>query len=330
YTTATFADPTLIFESRPVRDGVGSGDVGDFTKPTVIARRKYGPQIMQEVLLQSADGSNPADGEGPMGIALGSFATGGASLEGAPSDWPMSIAQLAALLVDTGELDIVNTPVDSGGNMGQVSCYNGDYGANLTGTVNFQYATGTRNAIGCRRTTDLRGLCNKLWIYLGPRKYKDDDPAFGEQHWRANITADDPALNVAPYNPPQSTIIAARDASRAAHYVRMQIRIFDGNESAARDLYRRWWQMESWLRARPQTLVHVTPQRGIKPAFRTGDLIGVTAGSRFRGGFSGSQRVMEYTYRWDTEGVVELGEPVAMPGAPAVVTTADTEGLPAG
>jgi len=52
----------------------------------------------------------------------------------------MSIAQIAALLVETGELDIVCTPIDLGGNMGQVSCYNGDYGS-VSG-ASFQYATG--------------------------------------------------------------------------------------------------------------------------------------------------------------------------------------------
>jgi len=213
----------------------------------------------------------------------------------------------------------VNTPIDSGGNMGSVSAYNGDYGANRSGSVSFQYATGTFNARGCRRTVDAKELMNKLWIYLGPRVKPASDPA-GDQHWKANITrnASTPAA-----------LSAAIDSSRSTYYTRMQIRIFDGDgASLLLELYKRWWNMESWLRLKPKTLIHITPNRGIKPAFRTGDTIHVAAGSKFRGGFSGTQRVMEYTYRWGTEGICELGEPITRPGQPAVVTTADAEGAP--
>ena len=324
YTTMTFADPTLLFEMRPVRDGVGSGDVGDFSKPSVIGRRKYGPQILEEVLTQSLDDSDPADGEGPMGIALGTFATGGADLSGAPADWPMTIAELVALLADTGELDVVNTPVDGGATMGVVSAYNGDWGSDLTGSVQFRYATGsTSNVRRCRRTIDLADMCNKLWLYLGPRVGTKADPP-GDQHWDANVTGTDPLLP----DPPQSTILSAVAASRSSFFTRMQIRIFDGDGVADMlPLYRRWWQMETWMRCRPKTMVHVTPDRGIAPAFRTGDLISVQAGSRFRGGFSGAQRVMEYTYRWDNDGVLELGEPIGVPNAPAVVASYQADGL---
>jgi hypothetical protein len=258
-----------------------------------------------------------------MGIALGTFATGGADLSGAPADWPMTIADLVAMLVETGEVDVVCAPTDSGGNLGVVSVYNGDYGTDRTGSVSFQYATGSYNARGCRRTVDFRELMNKLWIYLGPRVRTTRDPA-GDQHWKANITADDSGLA----DPPQTTIAALIANSRTDHYVRMQIRIFDADGAAAsRLLYRRWWQMESWLRAKPRTFVHIVPNRGVAPAFRTGDLISVSAGTSFRGGFSGAQRVMEYTYRWDNDGVVELGSPVGQSGAPAVVTTYDGDGL---
>jgi hypothetical protein len=330
YTTFTFADPTLIFEMRPARDGIGSGDRGDFSKPSFMTRNTTAPQMIQEILQQSLDGSNPADGEGPMGITLGSFATGGVNLSGAPADWPMSIAQVIALLADTGELDVVNKPIDAGGNMGEVSAYNGDYGQNLAASVRFEYQTGSFNARGCRRTLDLRDLMNKLWIYLGPRVKPKSDPQ-GDQHWAANISGSAGVgnpLNNPPYAAAQAAILAQRDQSQLDNYTRMAIRIFDGDESQALHLYLRWWQMESYLRLKPKTHVHVTPQRGIAPAFRTGDVISVAAGARFRGGFAGAQRVMEYTYRWNEDGVVELGEPVAMPGAPPVVTTADAEGLP--
>jgi hypothetical protein len=311
---ATFADPTFIFAYRPARDADG-----DFSKPAFIQAKKYGPQIVQEII------QNSITYEGAMGISLGSFATGGVDLSGAPADWPMTIAQVIALLVETGELDVVCVPVDDGQNMGQVSAYNGNYGADRSGSVSFEYATGAHNARACRVSRDARELMNKLWIYGGPRVKSIADPA-GDQHWAFNVTGDDPGLP----NPPQSTIAAAISASRATWYQRMEIRIFDGDGAAAlRELYRRWWQMESWLRARPRTLVHVTPQRGIAPSFGVGDLISVAAGSRFGGGFSGVQRVMEFSYRWDADGVIELGEPLgqALAGRPAVVTSADAEGI---
>ncbi len=324
YRVATFADPTFIFEYRPARDGAASGDPGDFSKPSFIERNATAPQMLQEILTQSMISGNDADAEGPMGITLGTFATGGANLSGAPADWPMTIAQVIALLVDTGELDVVNVPIDDGTNMGQVSAYNGDYGADLSGSVSFEYATGSYNARGCRRTMDYKDLMNKLWIFGGPQSAVKQAPS-GDQRWPFNITGDDPDLP----DPPQSTIATAIAASRALHYQRMLIRIFDASSAAegaaSRNLYRRWWQMETWLRCRPKTLVHITPQRGIAPSFRTGDKISVSAGTTFGGGFSGTQRVMEFTYRWTEDGPIELGEPVGRAGIPAVVTTADAE-----
>jgi hypothetical protein len=320
YRVATFADPTFIWAYRPVRDADG-----DFSKPSIIADYVTGPQIVEAALTNSMVSGDPAIGEGPMGIRLGTFATGGVDLSGVPTDWPMSIEQLVQLLVDTGELDVVCTPVDDDPDyMGEVSAYNGDYGTDLTASVAFAYATGSHNARALRLTRDWRDLCNKLWLYAGPRRKTALDPA-GDQHWAFNVTADDPGLA----DPPQSTIAAAIAASRALHYERMVIRIFDAvseeEGAASRELYRRWWQMESWLRARPKTLVAITPQRGIAPSFRTGDLISVAAGSSFAGGFSGTQRVHEYTWRWTADGPIELGEPVGRSGVPAVVTSSDTE-----
>ena len=74
-------------------------------------------------------------------------------------------------------------------------------------------------------------------------------------------------------------------------------------------------------------MVDLTPQPGTLPSFKVGDLITVNCGPMFQGGFSGEQRVMEYTYQWDDRGVVELGAPVGQAGAAAVSTTAAAEGL---
>lgn len=110
--------------------------------------------------------------------------------------------------------------------------------------------------------------------------------------------------------------------------VRMEVRIYDalsdlcaGGSSydPGRDLYRRLWQIESWLRAVPRSLIHVTPIRGYGiGAFDIGDLVGVEAAASVRGGFSGAQRVYGYTISWDEDGPFELSE---------LQTSADQEGV---
>jgi hypothetical protein len=167
---------------------------------------------------------------------------------------------------------------------------------------------------------------NKLWIYGGPREGNKNVPQDG-QHWPYNITKDDPGLAAFPTF---SAVSALIDSSRADYFVRILIRIFDSHESEAlRPLYRRWWIAESGLRAKPQTLVHITPDPGIKPTFRTGDKIHTAATTKLRGGWSGTQRVMEYSYRWDSNGVVRIAEPITQPGvvAPAIAVTSDAEGI---
>lgn len=327
YSKYTFTAPSAILEMRPARDGPGGGDPGDFSKPDFIARQKYAPQIMQEILEQSLgyNGGIPADAEGPAGFSLGTFATGGVDLTGAPADYPITCAEVLAMLAETGQLDMVEEFIDSGGNMSQLSFYNGNYGTNRTGSVHFRYAEGaSSNARACRWTKDLSELMNKLWIYLGPRQKTKADPQ-GDQHWAANITGTStfPSLP----NLPPSVVLAARDASQASYFVRMLIRIFDGDESVALDLFKGWWLFESWLRLKPKQLISITPDRGTSPAFRCGDLIRISAGSDFAGGFNKVQRVMGYTYRWTKDGPIELGEPIGAPvGTAAVVTTSDQEG----
>lgn len=319
YTVYTAADPWVLWKWRPARD-----PDGDFSKPSFIKTKKFAPKIVEEILRnsESAGAGPPSDAEGPLFLEFGSFAGGGKNLSGAPVDWPKTIDEIVAVLNKTGLLDVVLTPIDSGGNMARVDAYNGDYGDDRSGSVRFEYGTGLFNARACRRTVDKGDLMNKLWTYGGPR--------ISEQRWKFNITGTDSGLDNT--NGRQDLIDVLIATSRSNYGVRMEVRIDDSDEAIAmRQLWRYLWQMESFLRAKPKTLVHITPNRGIKPAFNCGDLIGVAATSRFRGGFSGAQRVMEYTYRWDVNGVTELGEPVGqagLPSRPAVVTTEITEGLP--
>jgi len=312
YTVYTAVDPGAILEYRPARDADG-----DFSKPNFMIDFPTGPQMIEEIL------SNSITYEDTLGFSLGTFETGGVDLSGLPTDWPMSIAEIIGLLTQTGEVDVVMSYTSTGATL---SAYNGRYGSDLSGSVQFLYAMGaSSNCRGCRRTIDGSELVNKLWVYGGPRVQTAADPA-GDQHWKYNVTRDDPALALLPGF---GAVDAAIDVSRAAYLERMLIRIFDRTSEAegvaAHDLDRVLWLRESGLRVNPKTQVHLTPDRGTQPSFGVGDLIHVQAGSSFRGGFSGTQRVYSYTYRWDEDGVVELGEPVGQSGVPAVKTSADQE-----
>ena len=97
----------------------------------------------------------------------------------------------------------------------------------------------------------------------------------------------------------------------------MEIQIFDATDddcvpgwgTFGRDLYRNRWETESWIRYQPRNLIHITPTRETEiGTFDIGDLVGVEASAAVRGGFSGAQRVYEYTVNWDEDGVLALSE----------------------
>ena len=348
YTVYNSTDPMELWQWRPVR-----ADDCDFTKPAgsgetngndIFATYLTGPAIMEAVLTNTVycgDGSQ-ADNEGSIFLDMGTFAGGGVDLSGAPTDWPMTIAELASLLISTGELDLVITPTDPGGDvMGTIDGYNGDFGTDLSGSIVFSYGMGDFNVRRLRWNQDMTTMVNKLWIYGGPRLATAADPA-GDQHWCFNVTGTDGgAAHIPPYtgglayppggdlSPPASAtnnqLGVLRAASEAAYGVRMDIQIYDayddcgGVGAVGRDLFRYRWQQESWLRAQPREIIHVTPTRETEiGTFDIGDLVGVEATTAVRGGFSGAQRVYEYTVSWDNDGVLELSE---------LQTSADNEGL---
>jgi hypothetical protein len=314
YRLLTAVDPGFILEYRPARDADG-----DFSKPSFMTAFPTGPQMIQQIL------QNSITYEGALGFSLGSFATGGVNLSGLPTDWPMTIAEIAGFLTQTGEVDVVMS-FSAGG--ATLSVYNGNYGSDLSGSVSFKYAMGTAsNCRGCRRVIDATELMNKLSIYGGPRVLSAADPA-GDQHWKYLVNRDDLTVQALPKF---SVVNAAIVASRTAYLERAKIMILDrasvAEGQASHLLDAHYWLRESALRANPKTLVHLTPDRGIAPTFVVGDKIAVQAGTSFGGGFSGSQRVYQYTYRWDVNGVMELGEPVGQAAAPALVVSADQEAL---
>jgi hypothetical protein len=330
YITMNAQDPMEMWAHRPARDGPGSGDPGDFSNPLMFTGQDYSPtgsNIMEQMLLQSADGSDQALGEGDLFLTLGTFEAAGTELFAGPQDWPMTIAEVMNLMVSTGELDVVITPTDPGGGvMGTVDTFNGDYGTDLSGSVVFEYGTGARNVRAVRWNQDMSNICNKLWYYGGPKIATIADPD-AIQHWCWNITGDDPCFNGGVCSSPgaagmetafTTSVDPCRDASRTTYGVRMDVQIFDGaggncvgpdGIDVDRDLYRWNWLAESWARCDPRTLIHVTPTRGTAIGdFDIGDLVGITLGSGVCGGISGAQRVYQYTVSWSSDGPFELSE----------------------
>lgn len=314
YTVYNATDPMELWQWRPVRD-----DTCDFSMPTIIEDYLTGPQIMEAALNNSENcgGGGDDDEEGPLFLTIGSFETDGCNLLGAPTDWPMTIAQLASLLISTGCLDLVITPTDPGGGvMGTVDGYNGDYGTDRSGSVVFEYGTGAFNISKFRRVQDMTTMSNKIWYFAGPRILTPSDPG-GNQHWCFNVTGDDPGLpDPIPNGASLATLLANRASSRSTYGVRMDIQIFDAGEctpsdptaeccggdpltATFRELYRRRWETESWIRQQPRDLVHVTPTRETAiGSFDIGDLVGIEIPVL---GINAAQRVYEYTVSWTAE-----------------------------
>lgn len=324
YTVYNATDPMELWQWRPVRD-----DDCDYSLPQIIDTYLTGPQIV-EAMLQNSEGiggcsgadcidSDAIDCEGPLFIEYGTFEGGGVDLSGAPTDWPMTIAELTSLLVSTGCLDVVLLPIDSGGNMAEVSAYNGDYGTDLSGSVLFQYGTGARNIRALRWNKDMSNLSNKIRYLAGPRCGTAADPA-GDQHWCYSVGATHPTgiPDPIPNGAALSTLVSDVLSSRSTYGTRMEIQIFDavdddccGNAvgSPGHDLYKNRWSTEQWIRKAPRELIHVTPTREAEiGTFDIGDLVGVEATAAVRGGFSGAQRVYEYTTAWEDDGVLYLSE----------------------
>jgi len=320
-------------------------DDADFTKPIgsgvadgtdLVATYVNAPSIMYHALqnsIQNPDGPNgggpPLDAEGPLGLELGAYATGGVSMAGAPVDFPITLMDWFSLLVSTGQLDAVLRYQDPGdGTTAQVNFYNGDYGTDRTADVRFEYGTGLHTAQAVRWNRDMTNVVNKYQIFGGPQIKSAADPA-GEQHWCFNVQGFDTGLAYPPggrsVNTDNTQFIWPNNplgekiyASRQAYLVRMRVDIFDafdddcipGFGTVGRELYRREWQMFSWLAAAPKEIIHVQPNPGIYVGcFGIGDLVHVEASSEVRGGFSGVQRVQQYTVSWEgPESVLSLSE----------------------
>jgi hypothetical protein len=340
YTVYNATDPMELWHWRPARDydSITPGNFVDpyFTKTIAKGGKQTGPQMIESMLLASENPALiPEAAEGPLFLSYGGFEGGGVDLSGIPVDWPMTIAEVASLLTSTGEVDIVLTPIDSGGNMAQVDVYNGDFGTDLTSSMIFEFGTGSRNVRALRWNEDMSNLRNKIQYFFTPKETT--------RRYKANITGDDPCLpgNIGNPGGPGGSLPSRPnflapgdlgtliDSSRSTYGVRMDIQTFDVDVihrhegcvtgaatlncctdlDGTRILYRRLWQVESWISAQVREIVHITPTRDTAiGSFDIGDLVGVVIAPSIRGGTNGAQRVYEYTISWDEESVPAIEE----------------------
>jgi hypothetical protein len=281
--TVTSQDPRAFWDRKQVMD-----PDGDFSDPSIIQDNENAVDIMAAAI------NNSIANDGAMDVTVGTTEGGGVPLVGyKPVDWPMTIKDLWELLVETGELDTVLNPASGGAST--VDLYNGDFGADLSGSVQFDYGTGAFNCTGAKYTWDMAPVITRLRLLLGPKRPQFDGDI---QHWAGDVQKDDPGLP----DPPQTAIDALIAAGEAAWGLLREVRVDDseGDENDLRDLYERLWQSEMIIRLVPRRLLNVTPEPGILPTFVCGDIIGVAA--VLSESLSGAQRVYDMTIDQDPEG----------------------------
>jgi hypothetical protein len=251
---------------------------------------------------------NDIANDGSYGITNGSTSASSFPLIGfKPTDWPWSLQHLWEFLVNTGTLDVMLSPAIGGST---VDLFPGDAGTDLSGSVVFDYNTGSFNCMNAKYTFDMKNTISRIRYFLGPKRpfYRGDI-----QHYSGDVQIDDPALDI--YDPVKQAQIDTQSAAiEAVTGLMREIQIYDANpplpiganppeqtgENALRDLYYALWQSEMLVRTVPRRLLSITPEPGISPAFGVGDII--TANAVLRGTVGGAQRVYRYTVEQDPEG----------------------------
>lgn len=313
YTEVTAYDHTIDFARRIVKTLAGN----TINPGTVLTTEQFGPAIFDAFItnINTYDSTQP-DG-GPMRITAGTVASGTVDLSAVPMSFPMTLDQMRALLVATGEMDVMLNP---GIGSSTVDLTNGDGGNDLTASAIYEFDTGLNNAQVATITVDMDLLINALWYFLGPRGPRagtKKKKAIPKDHWGGSITPTAPHIG----GTWPAGLLARIAASRILRGYSQEFQIFDdeGDEQDIRPLFEAKWAREAWMRANPQKLASVKPERGLFPPFRVGDLIHVASGTRLNGGFSGDQRVYEFEVRTDVNGVDEVSD---------LLTSADQEGAP--
>jgi hypothetical protein len=290
---------------RLVRD-----DTGNFISPTFNGGGEIsGGDLIYQAFTnsqQTGTESDPNPGEGPLPIDL---TTGDFDIDIPPAidlsvidqmPWPYYLGDFVAEITSTGVVDVNLRPIDPTEgldpyHMCALSAVN-QFGTDHSGTVHFDYWTGSKNASYCRHVADFATICNKLYDYLGPRK--------NQNQWRANITPGSPGTLVDPTD------------SRDRYGIFMALRIFDslGTESSSRPMYIAAWNAEQGLRIEPRDMLFLTPAPDEKALFApftdydVGDLTAVNVGGDFGLTLAEAQRIYGFDVTWSREGVQRVSE----------------------
>lgn len=281
-----------------------------------------GPDLILQTLTNTQNTgveSDPTPGEGPLPIDL---TTGDFDLTVPPAvdlsvlnimGWPILIGDFITLLVDTNVVDVDMRPVDPSEGfdpyvMVALSAVS-RFGSDRSGTVHFDYWTGSKNVKQCRVTDDFATVCNKLYDYLGPPR--------GPNRWRGNIVPGSPGTLVDP------------SASRARYGgpgggQMMSIRVLDatGTENSSRPLYIALWNAEAGLRLDPRRMLFATPSPDAKAlfqapqAFDVGDDVATNIGAALGLELAQAQRVYGFDKTWSRENVARISQ---------IITSADAE-----
>lgn len=309
----TAFDPMWWWQFRVVRDSTG-----DFASPT------FASPISGAAILKACV-QNSVTYEGTLGLdtSTGTFDTTippAYDLSATLANYPLKFADLATLIFASGACDAVIDPVESPAFglenglaiMGRLNARN-RAGADQP-TIHFDLATGDYSIAKATHVQDAAEICNKLYYYLGPRVELHPGD---KDHWKGNVTADDPGLA----DPPQSTLASTQTSSRSDFGVFMDVSIYDDGsaENARRPLFERLWQNEFLFRSLPREMFKFTPIASAPylpfENYNLGDTIRVNAGGNVLGfNMSGvSQRVYGFDVMPDNEGVERLGEIVSTP-----------------
>lgn len=288
----------------------GPGNLADPTQ--VLLDYVTGPEILAAFINATKD-VDP----GPFPLNVGSVASGGDDLSATPADWPMDIATLANMLLETGQLGIFLIP---GYGSSTVNLTNKGEATDRTGSVSVQYATGAYNARNANKTQDMEEVINALWYLLGPKKPQYDQDI---SHWAGSITptaanagGDGQTPGGNPGQPWPPGLVSRWMNSRNTYGYMQMIEIHDSreDEQAIRPLFETMFANEALLRAVPQTMAAVSPDRfSTAPPFYVGDLISVSAGTALGGGFAGAERVYEYELTIDADGIADFTDLVTSP-----------------
>lgn len=301
FTVIQSYDPRWLWDRRQVMD-----PDGDYSDPSIIEDNENAPLIMLAAI------ENSIINDGPMDITVNSADGSADPLIGwRPTDWPMTLEQLREFLVSTGQLDLVVNHIPNGGST--VDLYKGDFGSDLTGSIAFDYGTGTFNCIAARYTFDFTKTVSRIRYLLGPKRPQYDGDV---QHWAGDVQIDDPKLDLPPFDTLEPTIEALSAALEAVLPLLRRIDIHDseGDENTLRDLYMHIWQSDMLVFCRPQRLLTFTPEPGLNPTMVPGDLVSVAA--ELMDSHSSTARVYSYRKEQDVDGNVSLTQ---------VTTSADQE-----